>query len=206
MLRFVFKLVTVLLTLSAALIFGMRGRTADQSTVSSLLLPAAECAAACWQGIEIGVTTRDEAAALLAAHPWVEQVYQTSVAVTWRWNGSQPALYNGARDGLLQIVGGVVEQIRIPTLIPFGDVWLLLDRPERAQLVRTFSRNTSYQIAHYRVGIQAISAIACPLTPEKFWTATITLGMGEIWSTEALDSENVDLYHAPAWWLRLGDC
>jgi hypothetical protein len=206
MLRLIIKPLVLLVALSAVLIGVAYSQPADRSALGVLILPDAACRTPCWQGIEIGVTTRQQAMDLLEAHPWVAQVYQTSLAVTWRWNGSQPALFNGEKDGLLQIRGGLVRQIRIQTLIPFGDAWLLLGRPDDARIVQPVSRFSAYQIAAYNVGIQAISSMECPVTPENFWSGHITLGMGEIWSTEALNSRSLNIYHIPFWWNRLRYC
>ena len=206
MLRLLLKPLLLLVALTAVLIGAAHSQPADDSDLIALLLPAAGCATACWQGIEIGVTTRQEATELLEAHPWVDQVYQTALAVTWRWSGRQPERYNGAQDGLLQIGGGVVRQIRISTRIAFGEVWLLLDRPDDARVVQPISRFSAYQIADYDVGIQAINSLICPVTPHNFWASTITLGMGEGWSTEALNSRSLDIYHVPFWWKRLRHC
>ncbi|MEP7291026.1 MAG: hypothetical protein ABI835_04550 [Chloroflexota bacterium] len=206
MLRLMLKPLVLLVALSFALIGAAHSQSSDDRDLGTVILPSPECASPCWQGIEIGVTTRQQATEMLEAHPWVAQVYQTSLAVTWRWNGKQPARFNGDKDGLLQIGGGVVRQIRIQTLIPFGDVWLLLDRPDDARMVQPVSRFSAYQIAAYNVGIQAISTVDCPVTPETFWAATITLGMGEVWSTEALNSRSLNIYHLPFWWDRLRYC
>jgi len=206
MLRLILKPLLLLVVLCAVLIGAAYSQPADLSALGGLILPDAACASPCWQGIEIGVTTRQQAMELLEVHPWVAQVYQTALAVTWRWNGSQPPLFNGEKDGLLQIGGGVVRQIRIQTLIPFGDIWLLLDRPDDARVVQPVSRFSAYQIAAYSVGIKAISSMDCPVTPESFWTGHITLGMGEGWSTEALNSRSLDIYHMPFWWNRLRYC
>lgn len=178
----------------------------DENSVSMLILPSEDCDNACWHGIEIGKTTRQEAVDILNASPWVTRVFETSLTVTWRWSGSQPPEINGTRDGLLQIGNNLVKQIRIQTWIPFGDVWLLLDRPDYVRLVQPLTRSSSYQIASYDVGIQVISTLGCSITPERLWSSPITLGMGDIWSTEALNGRGFDVYRTPSWWDRLRFC
>lgn len=203
----IFVKVTLLLVLvGSALLSAVHRDESDYADLSALLLPSPGCASACWNGIEIGVTTREEATRILEASPWVGEVYQTTLAVTWSWSGSQPSEINGARDGLLQIGNNRVRQIRIQTLIPFGDVWLLLDRPDSTRLVQSLTRSSSYQIASYDEGIRAISTIGCSVTPEAFWTAPITLGIGDIWATEALNGRGFDIYRVSSWWRRLRFC
>ncbi|MFN8563613.1 MAG: hypothetical protein U0703_18810 [Anaerolineae bacterium] len=206
MLGVLVRLMLMLSAIAAGLIGVARGGTPGDADLGTIILPASECAHACWNGIEVGVTTRDQATQILETSPWVAQVFQTSLTVTWRWSGSQPPQINAAKDGLLQIGNDIVRQIRIQTLIPFGDIWLLLDRPDNVRVVQLLSRSSSYQIASYDVGIQVISPLGCSLTPERFWSAPITLGMGEIWSTEALSGRGFDIYRAPSWWERLRLC
>jgi hypothetical protein len=194
----------LILTLLIALLIGGLRSGAYTDDLYGLIVP--HCTTPCWQGIEIGVTTREEATRILETHPWVAQVFHTRLAVTWRWNGSQPAIFNSAKDGLLQIGGNVVRQLRIQTLIPFGEVWLVLGRPDDARLVRPFTRYSAYQIVGYDLGIQVISSMSCPVEPKILWMAPITLGMGDIWTTEALNTRQFDMYRASNWWDRLRSC
>ena len=205
MLSLTLKVLIILVAVTAALIGVVRSERADDAALHQLIVPV--CDTPCWQGIRIDVTTRQEATALLQASPWVEHVYQTPIAVTWHWNGKQPPQIDGTKDGLLQLAGNIVTQIRIQTLIPFGDVWLLLDRPDDARLAQPLTRLSAYQIAAYEtVGVEAMSTFDCPVTPSELWSATITLGLGKIWPVEALNSHNFNIYHSTEWWPRLRDC
>ena len=198
----ILKTALILTLLTSALIGGLHAAPNDDD-LRALIVPSG---CLCWQGIEVGVTTRAEATRILEAHPWVQQVFQSSIGVSWRWNGKQPAAYNGTKDGLLQISGNLVSQLRIQTLIPFGDIWLTLGHPDDALLVRPLTRSGAYQIARYDTGAQFISTIGCPVSPQVFWSATVTLGMGNIWTTEALNSREFDIYHSARWWRRLRAC
>lgn len=206
MLGLLVKLALSLTVLAVALVGVAQSLPPADDTVGTLILPATDCVNACWNGIEIGRTTRQEAVEILTASPWVERTFETSMTVTWRWNGTQPPEINGTRDGVLQIGNNLVRQIRIQTRIPLGEVWLLLDRPDYVRLVQPLTRSSSYQIASYDVGIQVISTLGCSITPERFWTSPITLGMGDIWSTEALNGRGFDIYHTSSWWDRLRFC
>jgi hypothetical protein len=200
------KLTLILVAVGSALVSAVHQPQGEDVGLRRLLLPAPGCASGCWNGIEIGVTTREEATRILETSPWVAEVFQTPLTVTWRWNGEQPPEINGERDGLMQIGNNRVRQIRIQTLIPFGDVWLLLDRPDNTQLVMTLTRSSAYQIASYDEGIRAISTIGCSVTPTVFWSTPITLGIGDIWSTEALNGRGFDIYQSASWWHRLRFC
>ncbi|MEO8398013.1 MAG: hypothetical protein ABI700_33775 [Chloroflexota bacterium] len=205
MLRIVLKILPMLLVLTVGLIGVVRSEPADDLALYKLVVPA--CDTPCWQGIKTDVTTRQQATEMLEASPWVAQVYQTPIAITWRWSGQQPPQIDGTKDGLLQLAGSVVTQIRIQTRIPFGDIWLLLDRPDDARLAQPLTRLSAYQIAAYEtVGVEAMSTFDCPVTPAEFWSSTITLGMGKIWPMEALNSRGFNIYHSSSWWTHLRDC
>ena len=69
------------------------------------------------------------------------------------------------------------------------------------------TRLSAYQIAAYETfGVETMSTFDCPVTPARFWSSTITLGMGKIWPVEALNSRSFNIYHATAWWRHLRDC
>src|SRR3954463_10070475 len=115
MLRLILKIMLLVVALTAALLGAAVSEPADDAALHQLIVPV--CDTPCWQGIKTDVTTRQEATELLQASPWVAQVYQTPVAVTWHWSGQQPPQIDGTKDGLLQIAGNVVTQIRIQMLI-----------------------------------------------------------------------------------------
>jgi len=146
------------LMLSAALIWLLPAHAppASAEAVIALLTPDG-CAPPCWAGIRVGATTREEALTLLAANPWIGQVFSSEQQISWRWSGAQPALIDGERDGLIGLGGGVVQRIRLQTRIRFGDLWALYGAPDDTLMVRLISsRSSAFQIARYN----AISAHA----------------------------------------------
>ena len=205
MLRLILRSLLFLVLLTTALIGIVRSEPADDAALYHLIVSG--CTPPCWQGIITDVTTRQQATEILQSSPWVAQVYQTPIAITWRWSGQQPSLIDGAKDGLLQVAGSVVTQIRIQTRVPFGSIWLLLDRPDDARIAQPLTRSSAYQIAAYKTfSVETMSTFDCPVTPSRFWSATVTLGMGKIWSIEALNSRGFNIYHSPAWWRYLYAC
>ncbi|MDZ4766408.1 MAG: hypothetical protein SGI73_17845 [Chloroflexota bacterium] len=164
----------------------------------------------CWAGIRVGVTTRADAEAILGAHPWVGRVFSGATQLSWRWNGTQPALIDGARDGLIGLGAGVVQRLRIQTTVRYGEMWGALGAPDDALLVRPVSRYAAFQISMYDFerpnALMVISSFGCPVTPREFWTSTTTLGMGDVWTTEALNGIRFDIYEQPGWWGRLRRC
>lgn len=161
----------------------------------------------CWQDICIDVTSTEDALRVLQAHPWVGEVFERSPYISWSWSGSQPRLINSAEAGLLEATGGVVRRLRVQTIIPFGDIWIALNRPNDALLVRPVSSYSVYQIAFYEnEGFRAITTIRCPIDPDPFWQAITTLGFGDLWTTEAINGIRFDIYHTSSWWGNLRRC
>jgi hypothetical protein len=197
------------LMLSAALIWLLPAHAppASAEAVIALLTPDG-CAPPCWAGIRVGATTREEALTLLAANPWIGQVFSSEQQISWRWSGAQPALIDGERDGLIGLGGGVVQRIRLQTRIRFGDLWALYGAPDDTLMVRLISsRSSAFQIARYNaISAHAISTFRCPADPAAFWNATVTIGIGDIWTTEALNSVRFNIYHEAGWWSPLRSC
>ena len=102
MLRLLLKILLLLVALTAGLIGVIRGEPADDHPLYSLIVPS--CDTPCWQGIKTDITTRQEATEMLQASPWVAQVFQTPVAVTWRWSGQQPPLIDGTKEPCMRSV------------------------------------------------------------------------------------------------------
>lgn len=88
----------------------------------------------CFMGILVGVTVRDEALAVLAAHPWVDEISESGTVISWSWSGAQPGLIDASQDGLISLSSnGRTRQMRILTRMEFGDVWLSQGAPGQPQ-------------------------------------------------------------------------
>jgi hypothetical protein len=207
MCKLIVKAAAGLCLLLISLVGLARAQPNDDSAVRALFTPPPGCATPCWQGIEIGQATKAEALAILDEHPWIGQIFASDTQISWRWSGAQPALLDGTRDGLIGLRGGVVRLIRLGTTVPFGNFWVLLQQPDEALLVRPLTRFSAFQIVQYRVpGIYIISGVNCPASPAQFWGSTTTLGMGETWTSEAVNSVDFNIYAAEGWWRALRRC
>ena len=202
MITLLFRLIPVLTAAFMVLVGVIRAQPYDDNGLH-LLLSEGDC----WQGICIDVTRREDVLQTLESHPWVGEIFETELHISWRWSGSQPPLIDAAQDGLLRMRGDVVRQVRLRTHLRFGDIWTALDRPDDALLVRPVSRYSVYQIALYETeGLQAITTISCPINPEPFWYATTTFGFGELHTTEAINGIRFDIYDTSSWWGNLRRC
>lgn len=217
MIRHLLRIALFLVLFFALLIASIRARGYDAEGVHAVFASLDGCqpemqraaeAVPCWQGIRVGVTTRDEALALLRQHPWIGEVFEGAQHISWRWSGVQPALFDESQYGLLGFSGGVVQQVRLQTRVAFGDIWTLFASPNAMLMVRP-ARNTAYQIVSYerpQGPVQVISSLSCPVKPARFWASTTTLSLGQVWTTEALNGRPSDLYEQTNWWQRLYHC
>jgi hypothetical protein len=190
-----------------ALLGLLRVQPGENAALRGLFMPPPGCSAPCWQGIQLGVTTKDEALTILNNHPWIGQIFIGDTQISWRWSGHQPALLDGQRDGLIGLRGGVARLLRLQTRVQFGEFWALLGRPDGALLVRPLTRYSAFQIVEYEdAAILVISAVNCPATPVDFWSSTATLGMGEVWTSEAINGIDFNVYGLSGWWRPLRQC
>jgi hypothetical protein len=204
-------ILTVLCTLCMGAI---RARPYHENALTTLIRDDDACATypaqACFMGILIGETRRAEVLDRLQAHPWVDEVFQTDFLITWSWSGDQPAAINAGQNGLVSFssrTGEIAAQMRILTHIPYGDAWLALSSPDRTLLVRPFGRYSAFQIAFFDAqAMQVISALGCPVDPDEYWYSEISIGRGELWTTESINGVSFDIYDQPGWWRSLRRC
>ncbi len=106
----------------------------------SRLLGSPDCQTPCFMGIRPGVTTVMEAVQILRGHPWVGDVQASYTApgtsahhvvgaVYWDWKPDAPVWFRvrstvAQHDGSLDTLDGIVQDISVPTNIPFGRLWL----------------------------------------------------------------------------------
>jgi hypothetical protein len=193
--------------LLAGLVGLARAQPGNEAALRALFTPPPGCPAPCWEGIQLGTTTKEEALTILDAHPWIGQIFAWDTQISWHWSGQQPALLDGQRDGLIGVRGDVVRLLRLQTRVRFGEFWTLLGQPDDALLIRPLTRFSAFQIAQYdEAAIQVISAVNCPATPAEFWSSTATLGMGEVWSSEAINGIDFNVYASAGWWRPLRRC
>ncbi|NDJ62710.1 MAG: hypothetical protein GYB67_16425 [Chloroflexi bacterium] len=208
MLSAVLKLALLLILLSGGGLALLRAQPNPDAARLALLTPPPGCAVPCWQGIQVGITEADTALRLLENHAWVDRVIAEPDLIIWRWNGTQPALIDGAHDGLLRVNRrGVVTQLRIQTRIAFGSLWPLLPPPSEVTLVRTMSRYSAHQILTYsELGLYLVHSHRCPAGPDDLWTGTVTIGMGTVWLSDSLNGRPFNIYGEPGWWRDLRAC
>jgi hypothetical protein len=167
-------LLTALLTLLFTVCIGLiRARPYDDTPLRAFLTPPDGCPMPCFMGIRPGVTTPEEAAAILEAHDWVSEAvvsYDRTghiYLIQWSWNESASALVDTSKLAYLFARADVVQSIAMPTTIAFADIWLTLGKPDRGGIHSSRQRPASifFQYVGYlnsSIGVQTM--ISCPVT------------------------------------------
>lgn len=207
MLRLLAPLALVLAALLSGALVTARALAHDDADLRAFLSDGG-CALPCWYGIRPGETRMEDAIAILRAHPWVaRQMVDADIsspnregALWWRWNGSQPAYIDGARDGRLAMRGNIVQYIVLPTTIPMGDIHVLFGRPERGMMARSGEYPGMVYLYAVFGGVQARNAAACPVWVADIWRAPVQLNL-----TPITDAAAFRTYDLPRW-LRHPPC
>jgi len=130
-----------LLILTAALLL-IRAQPNDYHELRQLILPEG-CPAPCLMGIRPGITTMDEAVAILEANKWVGQIKRESNnsgdTINWTWNNQTPERIISTSHGQIsatQISGkSLVGTISIYSFLQLGEVYVILGTPDTEKLI-----------------------------------------------------------------------
>jgi len=162
--RFAVKLTLLPALIFAALIGLIRSQPYDDSQLRAFLTPPDGCPAPCFMGIRPGVTTADEAIAILENHHWVGNITinrnhaQHIRSIEWRWSGQKPSLL---RDGAFLVIDAdqmLVRSIDIPTYLPLASVMTSAANPEKYYL---FGERITY--------VQPFLAYTFDYVPENYF-------------------------------------
>jgi hypothetical protein len=117
--------------LIASVLTAARAQPFDDQALRDVLFTP-ECAPPCFLNIHPGVTTRDEALAILRAHPWVASVTTPSARnqIYWTWNGTQPAfLLNHELRNAVSFLDGTISKIDLTLDETLGVALVTLGMP-----------------------------------------------------------------------------
>ncbi|NDJ59994.1 MAG: hypothetical protein GYB67_02650 [Chloroflexi bacterium] len=160
------------LLIAAVRLIPVRGDTAPD--IRAILAPPDACAAPCWQGIQPGETSIDEAVALLAAHPWVAAIAPLPPGVAGTahqyrlvWSGAQPAYIDGGRPGHIYGSDQGIEGVILWTTLRFGDLWMQLGPPDHGDITLN-----DWQLVEYSaLPISGLIELHCA----RFWEQRVRL-------------------------------
>jgi hypothetical protein len=195
------------LTLVFAVCIGLIRLQPAQEDVElrAFLTPPDGCSIPCFMDIRPGVTTMDEALAILEEHEWVGTPFFNTTAtppqsanmsgdILWDWSGLQPSVIDDSFQGRIRIANGKVAVMYIGTHITLGDMWRLLGPPDRGRVARSESDATyrGLQATYLSIPLIVGAEWHCPVNATTFWHAplflitTSTFGLDDVFEMEYL--------------------
>lgn len=139
------------------------------------------CGSPCWSGIEPGVTTLEQALAILQVHPLVAEIIERPEAnvVYWRWQSARLPYIDGTTEGALYYLDdGTVETVTLPTRVPWTAFHVLWGAPDTVQVARGWQRGTisrTLYLIYPAYNVRLEIGWVCPVTFADFRQATATI-------------------------------
>lgn len=179
----VLRLVIVLSFLCSAGVVLAQGRQYDDSALRALIEPTKNCSMPCWQGIQLGTTSLDEALRLLDDNLWVGEVRKrVGFRHIWLWSDQRPSVVSGSsQQYLLSWRGDIAETISMETLPASWQFWLILGRPDTIT-VAPINSNTLVYIASYQAEqLHVLNFASCEArTARAIWEQNSRLDIGRL--------------------------
>lgn len=127
------------------------------------------CTAACFVGIQPGITTVEEAVERLAASGWTRDIDNRTINnvsgfISWKWSDQKPAWISASVDGKIWASQKQVVQILIYGDFQLGDTRLALGLPDQEVIDATEDRNRVYSLytaAYSQTGLMIQSWQPC---------------------------------------------
>jgi hypothetical protein len=151
MLRPVLKLSLLLIVLLALPIILIRAQPYDDSELRAFLTPSEGCPAPCFMGIRPGVTTTEEAIAILEAHPSLANTIELNLPDGIRLRAIDPqSPTSDSTSGYLSIENNIIQWLRIQTDISLWELWAIYGQPDWA--TSAFPGGGANQEIFYAIG------------------------------------------------------
>jgi hypothetical protein len=171
LLSFTAQLLCLIFAVSISLI---QKQPYDASALSAVLSMSPMCEKPCWQQIRPGITTAEEAVALLEQNGWVNDLTVYDDSMEWSWSGQQPRLIKSSVPGRLYLRNGRAFEIDIPLDIELGDLYFLYGKPDWNSSGRGQNQaqlNLVYPAEYLSISI----VINCPATRSAVWQSQPTV-------------------------------
>jgi hypothetical protein len=135
----------------------------------------------CLLNLRPGETTLEEALTILNHHAWVAglEAYGDDSQFIY-WSGAQPDFIDASEPGMVVIENGIVNKLRIPTQIRFGDLWLLMGQPQRGGFLYVRDRPIAH-FAQYSRHLMARIAMQCPASLSRLWDEPSLMIVGPVY-------------------------
>jgi hypothetical protein len=149
-------------------ISAIQARPYDASDLQALFDSPAFCQKPCWQEIRPGISTAEEAVALLRQNRWVIGVTAHEHEIEWLWSGSQPDLVSANEPGRIVLKNQRVFAILIPVNIHLGDLYFLYGSPHWNSTGHGQGKahlSLTYPAEYLNVSV----LLDCPVTRSTLW-------------------------------------
>ncbi len=208
MLRFYLRLTLIPITLLAIILILIHAQPYDDHELRELLLPEG-CPAPCFMGIRPGITTVEQALALLQQNDGVQiiKVDPTEVngsasqitRISWSWNTTSSQLspfIDTQKSGVINVSDGKVYGIDVETSVKLGDYWLVENAPKEYNL-RSIGTSTSGNLLMVlfidgRSSTVLKGTKRCPYLSSRLWQTKISLSFRNVQDTRSLGDQFVD--------------
>ena len=181
MIRLCLRALAALALIFSVTISAILAQPRDDAAIRAFFSPPQGCSSPCFLGIRPGVTTHDQAVALLSTQPWINIVQSDANALSWTWNGKQPAFVSDFPSNFLlariDFQGGVVSAISVPTTTRWADFYFLFGSPDQASIITSSAPSVHYRVydaAYFAPGFEVQTTLRCPVTSrEAAWSSTV---------------------------------
>lgn len=207
-------IITVLVFLGSLTVAVAQSRVSANdpaSALNELLTPPDGCSMPCWHGIQPGSTTVTEAAEILQALPFIDDVRVASGMISWWWSDSRPSVYvqtGRAFDGRIEtaMINGEdrVTSIVLQTTMTLGQMELALGDPDSRTLHTVHPENDRQSdgvvhVAHYG-SVNVFNILTCPMDVVDFWNSPVYVAFGT--PNLVFDGEVFQTETLPEWFFR----
>ena len=176
----------VLTLLFAACLGLIRAQPYHDSELRAFVTPPDGCPMPCFLGIRPGVTTADEALAILEAHEWVGEVYtyrsledRQIALINWNWTEKRSGLIDSSQIASIHAVDRIVTDISIPTHFSLGENWLVWGQPaDTSYVVGLGGKDAPLYLqifsSYSDMPMNITASMTCPYFP-VLWHSPVTL-------------------------------
>jgi hypothetical protein len=183
MTRLILRAAAVLIGLFAACIALIHAQPYDDSQLRAFFTPAVNCPHPCFMGIRPGVTTVEEAMAILEAHDWIAGVnrYEATdgrgvTSLTAAWSGAQSDFIDDSEELWMGVEDNIVQGVFVSTRIPLARIWLLFGVPEYSgvserPIPETTRPSAGFYAVHFDMDSVFVFGDFCPI--EFVWNEPV---------------------------------
>lgn len=179
--------------------------------LQALITPPANCAMPCWNAVQPGLTTVQDAVAILEADPTVADYLVSPGKISWWWNGEQSPLldsteraFHGRMEYALINGQDTITSIVLDTNVLMGDVRLTLGEPDTVTLYTVGGEESAQRpgivhVANYG-DLYVFNTLECPMNVDDFWESPSYIAFGA--PNLAFEGETFQLDSLPNWFFR----